>query len=99
MTPMGQAYSDRVPMHVISSCLDEVAARRGQPHQMLDQEGAADAVCEWSLTANSAQAAYGLLHRVFEEFAANRARPKHIQVSISQLEAHVPEFAAPHPNA
>lgn len=54
MTPMGQAYSDRVPMLVISSCLDEVAARRGQLHQMLDQEGTADAVCEWSLTANSA---------------------------------------------
>ena len=29
MTPMGQAYSDSVPVLVISSCLDETAARRG----------------------------------------------------------------------
>jgi acetolactate synthase-1/2/3 large subunit/5-guanidino-2-oxopentanoate decarboxylase len=94
MTPMGQGYSDSVPMLVISSCLDEVAARRGQLHQMLDQEGAADAVCEWSATANSPEAAYGLLERAFEEFAAKRGRPKHIQVPISQLEAYAPEFPA-----
>jgi acetolactate synthase-1/2/3 large subunit/5-guanidino-2-oxopentanoate decarboxylase len=99
MTAMGQAYSDSVPMLVISSCLDEVAARRGQLHQMLDQEGAADAVCEWSSTANSAKAAYGLLERAFEEFASNRARPKHIQVPIAQLGAHAPEFPAPRQNA
>ena len=29
MTPMGQAFSDSVPMLVISSCLDEIAARKG----------------------------------------------------------------------
>ncbi|NND42458.1 MAG: acetolactate synthase isozyme1 large subunit, partial [Silicimonas sp.] len=37
MTPMGQAYSDSVPMLVISTCLDESAAKRGQLHQMKDQ--------------------------------------------------------------
>ncbi|MEQ3754561.1 MAG: thiamine pyrophosphate-binding protein, partial [Planktomarina sp.] len=41
MTAMGQAYSDSVSMLVLSSCLDETAARRGQLHQMLDQEAAA----------------------------------------------------------
>ncbi len=92
MTPMGQAYSDSVPMLVISSCLDEFAMRRGQLHQMLDQEAAAEAVCDWSETANSAQAAYGLLDRAFGEFKSNRARPKHIQVPISQLEANVLGF-------
>lgn len=34
LTPMGQAASDSVPMLVISSCLDETAARKGQLHQM-----------------------------------------------------------------
>lgn len=38
MTPMGQAYSDSVPMLVISSVLDETVAARGQLHQMKDQE-------------------------------------------------------------
>ena len=87
MTPMGQAYSDSVSMLVLSSCLDETAARKGQLHQMKDQEGAAATVCDWSHTAHTAQAAYGLIERAFEEFETQRPRPKHIQVPIAQLEA------------
>ncbi len=87
MTPMGQAYSDSVPMLVISSCLDETAAKRGQLHQMKDQEGAARAVCDWSETARTAEAAYGLINRAFQEFGSLRPRPKHIQVPIAALEA------------
>ncbi len=87
MTPMGQAYSDSVSMLVLSSCLDETSARRGQLHQMLDQAAAARTVCDWSEPAHSAAAAYTLIDRAFEEFAHQRARPKHIQVPIAQLEA------------
>lgn len=87
MTPMGQAYSDSVPMLVISSVLDETEATRGQLHQMKDQEGAAAAVCDWSVTARTAEAAYVLIDRAFTEFQTERARPKHIAVPISQLEA------------
>lgn len=87
MTPMGQAYSDSVPMLVISSCLDEVAARRGQLHQMKDQRAAADTVCDWSEEARTAKAAYTLIDRALLEFETQRKRPKHIQVPISVLEA------------
>lgn len=93
MTPMGQAFSDSVPVLVISSCLDEVAATRGQLHQMLDQQGAAACVCDWSEEARSAEAAYGLIDRALVEFAARRARPKHIQVPIGVLGS----LAAPAP--
>ncbi|TMV09521.1 5-guanidino-2-oxopentanoate decarboxylase [Ruegeria sediminis] len=96
MTPMGQGYSDSVPMLVISSCLDETASRRGQLHQMKDQQGAAAAVCDWSLRAETAQAAYGLVERAFEEFELSRPRPKHIQIPIAQLEAQAEP--APFPN-
>ena len=85
MTPMGQAYSDSVPLLVISSCLDEVAARRGQLHQMIDQEGAAACVCDWSHEAKSAQAAFALIDRAFTEFVSERPRPKHMQVPIALL--------------
>ncbi|WP_372885133.1 5-guanidino-2-oxopentanoate decarboxylase [Shimia sp.] len=85
MTPMGQAYSDSVPMLVLSSCLDEAAARRGQLHQMRDQQGAAATVCDWSETAQSAAAAYTLVDRALAEFRAGRPRPKHIQVPIALL--------------
>ncbi len=87
MTSMGQAYSDSVPVLVISSCLDETEARRGQLHQMLDQEGAAACVCDWSVEARDAASAYTLIDRALNEFkAGTRARPKHIQVPIAALE-------------
>ncbi|KIN61545.1 putative acetohydroxy acid synthase large subunit [Sulfitobacter noctilucae] len=90
MTPMGQAYSDSVPMLVISSCLDEVAAKRGQLHQMKDQRAAAATVCDWSEEARTPQAAYALIDRAFMEFETRRARSKHVQVPIQLLEADAP---------
>ncbi|MEO0484590.1 MAG: thiamine pyrophosphate-binding protein [Pseudomonadota bacterium] len=87
LTPLGQAYSDSVPVLAISSCLDEVAATRGQLHQMRDQEGAARTVCDWSETARTAQAAYALIDRAFLEFETGRKRPKHLSVPIARLEA------------
>ncbi len=86
MTPMGQAYSDSVPMLVISSCLDETAATRGQLHQMKDQRAAAATVCDWSEEARTAEAAYALIDRALVEFQNKRKRPKHIQVPIGALE-------------
>ncbi|MEM9967768.1 MAG: 5-guanidino-2-oxopentanoate decarboxylase [Pseudomonadota bacterium] len=97
MTPMGQAYSDSVPMLVISSCLDETAARRGQLHQMKDQRAAAEAVCDWSEEARTAEAAYALIDRALTEFKTQRPRSKHIQVPISVLEAPAAP-AQPRPN-
>ncbi|MEB8389106.1 thiamine pyrophosphate-binding protein [Rhodobacteraceae bacterium KMM 6894] len=94
MTPMGQAYSDSVPVLVISSCLDDTAATRGQLHQMLDQQAAGATVSDWSYTAGSAEAAYTLIDRALTEFQTKRARTKHIQVPIAQLEAE----AAPAPS-
>lgn len=95
LTPLGQAYSDSVPVLVISSCLDEVAARRGQLHQMRDQRMAAETVCAWSEEARSAPAAYALIDRAFDQFASARARPCHLQVPIATLGA--PADAAPSP--
>uniref|UniRef100_UPI0037C63A32 thiamine pyrophosphate-binding protein n=1 Tax=Roseovarius salis TaxID=3376063 RepID=UPI0037C63A32 len=87
MTPLGQAYSDSVPVLAISSCLDETAAARGQLHQMRDQAGAAACVCEWSHEARDAQSAYVLIDRALTEFATARPRPRHVQVPIRTLEA------------
>lgn len=99
MTPMGQAYSDSVPMLVISSCLDETSAKRGQLHQMRDQQGAAATVCDWSEEARNAQAAYALIDRALTEFKANRPRSKHIQVPIAALEGQAPAAPAPPPRS
>ncbi len=85
MTPMGQAYSDSVPMLVVASVLNETTTKRGQLHQMRDQEGAARTVCDWSETARSAEAAYGLVDRAFVEFQTDRQRPKAINFSVKLL--------------
>ncbi len=92
MTPMGQAYSDRVPMLVISSCLNraDLGLGRGRLHEMKDQEIAAGTVTDWSLTAQDAASAYQLIDRALTEFAAGQTRPKHIQVPIEVLEAVAP---------
>lgn len=86
MTAMGQAYSDSVPLLVLSSCLDETAATTGQLHQMLDQRAAAACVCDWSHEARDAASAYALIDRALTEFSTARARPKHVQVPIAALQ-------------
>ncbi len=99
MTPMGQAYSDSVPVLVLSSCLDDTAAARGQLHQMKDQQGAAACVCDWSETARSATAAYALIDRALFEFDAARKRPKHISFPIGLLQgAADTDIPAPRPD-
>ncbi len=95
MTPMGQAYSDSVPVLVMSSCLDETAATKGQLHQMLDQQAAAATVCEWSHEARDADATYQLIDRALAEFDTARPRPRHIQVPIRQLEGDAAPAPAP----
>ncbi|WP_439523753.1 5-guanidino-2-oxopentanoate decarboxylase [Marivita sp.] len=95
LTPLGQAYSDSVPVLVISSCLDETAAQRGQLHQMRDQRAAAETVCAWSEEARTAKSAYALIDRAFDQFSSARARPCHVQVPIATLGA----LADPAPSA
>ncbi|WP_424944333.1 5-guanidino-2-oxopentanoate decarboxylase [Aliiroseovarius crassostreae] len=87
MTPLGQAYSDSVPVLAISSCLNpsDLGIGRGRLHEMKDQQAAGAAVCDWSLTAMDAASAYRLVDRALMEFATRRARPKHIQVPIKVL--------------
>ncbi|MGR3660568.1 MAG: 5-guanidino-2-oxopentanoate decarboxylase [Paracoccaceae bacterium] len=87
MTPMGQAYSDSVPMLVISSCLPDAPEIAGRLHQMRDQQGAAATVCDWSETAYTAEQAFAFIDRAFNEFATKRPRPKHLTIPIDVLEA------------
>ncbi len=95
MTPLGQAYSDSVPVLAISSGLNDVAARQGQLHQMLDQRAAAATVCAASDEARDADAAYALIDRAFAAFAGARPRPRHVQVPIPLLEGDAPSPPPP----
>jgi acetolactate synthase-1/2/3 large subunit/5-guanidino-2-oxopentanoate decarboxylase len=93
LTPLGQSYSDSIPVLAISTCLAraDLGMGRGKLHEMKDQEAAAEAVCDWSRTAYDAAAAYALIERAFTEFGSRRPRPKHIQIPIDVLAAPAPE--------
>ena len=97
LTPLGQAYSDNVSVLALCSCLDNVVQRKGQLHQMKDQEGAARTVCDWSETARDAQTAYGLVDRALQDFARGDPRPKAVHVPIQVLGAQA--TAAPEASA
>lgn len=97
MTPLGQAYSDSVPVLVIASCLEREhrAMGRGRLHEMRDQEAAAASVTDWARTAPDAKAAYELIDKALAEFACTRPRSKYIQVPIDVLAAVSPPASAP----
>ncbi len=91
MTPLGQAFSDSVPILVISSALEEDSLEpgRGRLHEMKDQRLAAGTVCDWSKIVKKEGDAYELIDRAFYEFQNMRKRPKHIQIPISLLESQI----------
>lgn len=95
MTPLGQAYSDSVPVLALSSGLPRGALgqRRGRLHEMKDQRAAAETVCAWSRTALSADGAFRLIDLALVEMAEGRARPCHIELPLDLLA----EPAAPAP--
>jgi len=89
LTPLGQSYSDSVPVLVIASCLNPADLKMGKArlHDMRDQEAAAATVCDWSLTALDAASAYRLIDRALGDFAAQRPRPRALHVPIEVLGA------------
>ncbi len=95
MTALGQAYSDSVPVLALASCLDETESRKGQLHQMKAQVAAGATVCDWSEMAQTAEEAFALIDRAFDEMASARPRPKALHVPIAALEGTAPPGLPP----
>ena len=107
MTPLGQAYSDSVPILVISSVLDvkDMGQGRGRLHEMTDQCAAAATVTGMAATAYAPEDVPELLGRAFAGFNSARPRPAYIEIPIDVLSAEAtgvwePRLAAPvaHPD-
>ncbi len=103
MTPMGQAYSDSVPILVISGVLarGDINMARGRLHEMKNQRLATSTVTAWSATAPDQHAIPGLIARAFNDFATSRPRPIHIEIPIDIFGESVEEswVAQPAPGA
>lgn len=89
MTPLGQAYSDSVPMLVISSALDvkDLGQARGRLHEIQDQRAAAATVTGMAATAYAPEDVPALLAKAFAGFATSRPRPAYIEIPIDVLSA------------
>lgn len=89
LTSMGEAWSDSVPMLVVSTTLDvkDSAFGRGRLHEMRDQRGAAHCVADPAITAYTAQDVQDAFATVFSGFACRRPRPAYIEVPIDVVKS------------
>ncbi len=89
MTPLGQAYSDSVPVLALASTLDvaDAAQGRGRLHEMQDQRGAAATVCASAATAYTATDARDLIAEAFCAFSSERQRPYYVEIPIDVLDS------------
>jgi 5-guanidino-2-oxopentanoate decarboxylase len=82
LTPLGQAYSDSVPILAIASTLDaaDIGQGLGRLHEAKDQRAIAAAVLDFAVTAPVGREVPELVARAFGEFAAKRPRPAYIEI-------------------
>lgn len=88
-TPMGQAYSDSVPMLVISSVNETQTLGRGlgQLHEITDQQAVAAPLASTSYLAKTPQEAAEQIARAFAAFDSQRPRPVHVSIPLDVLSA------------
>jgi len=89
-TAAAQAYSDSVPMLVISPGMPGDVYRRGTGylHEAKDQSRAMDNLVAWSHRATSPSDVAATVYRAFEEFASSRPRPVHLEIPLDVLDAN-----------
>jgi thiamine pyrophosphate-dependent acetolactate synthase large subunit-like protein len=87
LTPMGQAFSDSIPMLVISSCLDlsDNAQGRGRLHEMRSQLTVAHSVTPFARQATSPADVRDAIAEAFAGFAATRPRPYYLELPVDLL--------------
>ncbi|MEQ8666885.1 MAG: 5-guanidino-2-oxopentanoate decarboxylase [Rhodospirillales bacterium] len=94
-TAMGQAYSDSVPMLVISSVTEAASLGKGEGHlhELPDQRALVAGVAAFSHSVRDAKELPTVLARAFDVFDAARPRPVHIEIPIDLLGAPANEVA------
>jgi len=90
-TAIAQAYSDSVPMLVISSVNPSATLGRGlgELHELADQQKLMSACTAFSATVHDPQDFPDVLARAFALFTSGRPRPVHIEVPIDIFEQRV----------
>jgi len=101
-TPMGQAYSESVPLLVISGVgrTDTLGMGHGVTHELRDQSGLATQLAASSHTVLSPKQLPELLAGAFATFACARPRPVHIEIptDVAEMPADFEPVAWPTPS-
>jgi len=86
-TAMGEAYSDSVPMLVLSAvnASGDLGMGRGRLHEITSQEAVTAPLTAFSKTALGAGEVPDLLAQAFTVFATTRPRPVHIALPLDVL--------------
>ena len=100
-TAMGQAYSDSVPMLVISTVRKtaDLDDNFGRLHEIVDQRSVTEQLCAFSATAMSPEEVPGLIDKAFTVFESARPRPVHIEIPLDVVAMEVDEDWQPGPRA
>lgn len=88
-TAMGQAYSDSVPMLVLSAVNQRASLGRGYGHlhEMRDQRALTASLTAWSATALTPSDVPDLVARAFALFKGARPRPVHIELPLDVIDS------------
>ncbi len=106
-TAMAQAFSDSIPMLVISSVnrTHELGAGAGQLHELPSQKNLTAQYTQFSHTLLDAQELPGVLARAFTVFEGSRPAPVHVEIPVDVITAELalpteswPEISRPGPD-
>ncbi|WP_288130419.1 5-guanidino-2-oxopentanoate decarboxylase [Microbulbifer sp.] len=91
-TAMAQAYSDSIPMLVISAVnrREDLGMGRGRLHELPRQQDVSRGFCIWQHTLSSAEQLPEVLARAFQMMRAGRPGPVHIEIPIDLFPAEMP---------
>jgi thiamine pyrophosphate-dependent acetolactate synthase large subunit-like protein len=98
-TPIGQAFSDSVPMLVLSSvnATPDLGKGRGRLHEITSQQATMAPLTAFSRTVRDADDLSAGFADAFRVFSAARPRPVHLEVPLDVLRAPAPPPGGPMP--
>ena len=101
LTAMGQAYSESIPMLVISSTSNRSHLRqgRGYLHELPDQQAMVSGVCAFSHTLHELSDLPCVLDRAFSIFKNARPRPVHVEIPLDVWQQPAPDPIRHHTRA
>jgi thiamine pyrophosphate-dependent acetolactate synthase large subunit-like protein len=86
-TPIGEAYTDSIPVMVLSSNVEREWAGKslGHLHDLEDQLGVMRAVTKWNDRAMDVPSIPRLINTAFDKMTSGRPRPTHVEIPIDVL--------------